>query len=217
MPRLIIGLTGLRGTEETGYTQAQAGKDTVADRLVAEHGFMRLGLADGVRESLYALDPYVGPVAGGVVPEHPSPSTALRLSEVVDSLGWERAKVEIEEVRALMQRMGTDAGRRVHGEHLWLALAAHKMAQHSPDQPFVITDVRFPNEGTWVNRQGGFVVRVERPDESVVVGANALHASETSWHGIKVDEVLLNDGTIEELHHRVDKLVRHLSLVRQQG
>lgn len=202
MPRTIIGITGRRGSPETGFVQAQAGKDTAALRLIEAHGFTKIALADGVRDSLYALDPFV--------PTHENGLTVhVRLADYVDELGWEAAKKN-PEVRALMQRMGTEAGRQVHGEDLWTGLVEHKISKLAPSAPVVVTDVRFPNEESWLRGIGGVVVEVYRPQELAGdLGANAAHASETmGW--IKPDHVLVNDGTIEQLHARMDLLLEQI-------
>lgn len=204
MPRTIIGMTGRRGSPETGYVQAQAGKDTAALRLTQDHGFTRIALADGVRDSLYALNPIV-------TVESPSfrPARTTRLAAYVDELGWEEAKKN-PEVRALTQRMGTEAGRQVHGEDLWTGLVEHKISKLGPLTPVVVTDVRFPNEESWLRGIGGVLVEVYRPQELAGdLGANAAHASETmGW--IKPDFTLTNDGTVEDLHRQVDLLLEQI-------
>lgn len=202
MARLIIGMTGRRGSSETGFVQAQAGKDTAAKQLIDAHGFVQIALADGVRDSLYALDPYVSYHANGLL-------QFRRLSEIVNELGWEQAKRN-PEVRALMQRMGTEAGRLVHGEDLWIDLVEHKIAKLGPDTPVVITDVRSPNEADWVKALGGVIVEVYRPEQlKGDLGDNAKHASETmGW--ITPDLTIVNSTTIPELHKQVDILMARL-------
>ena len=100
-----------------------------------------------------------------------------------------------------MQRMGTEAGRYIHGETLWTKLVEHKLGKLDRLAPVVVTDVRFPNEADWLRGLGGTVVEVFRPDELSpdLLGSNAKHDSETmGW--IHPDAVLRNDGTVEELH-----------------
>lgn len=202
MTRLIIGLTGRRGSDATGYVKAQAGKDTAADHLVTHRGFARIALADGVRDALYALNPWIITSGKDGVP--------IRLAMLVDLIGWEEAK-KVAEVRQLMQRMGTEAGRLIHGEKLWTDLVLTKIAALPPDQPVIIPDVRFPDEGEWVHSIGGTVVEVLRPDEledASGLGENAKHASETEF--IEPDHLVLNDASIAQLHTRIDSLVSSL-------
>src|SRR4051794_16838163 len=79
----------------TGY--ARSGKDTAAQVLINK-GFNRVAFADPMKNMLYALNPIV------------VECSELRLREIVDRDGWEGAK-RLSEVRELLQRVGTDAGR----------------------------------------------------------------------------------------------------------
>lgn len=139
----IIGLTGL----------ARAGKDTVAAHLIQHANFQRVAFADALRSAALALDPWVivadpaqvSPVAiseGHVLIQD---STPMRLTTVVHTMGWERAKDEVPEVRRILQRLGTEAGWKIHGEMLWVTPVLNTIATY-PATNFVITDVRFPTE-----------------------------------------------------------------------
>lgn len=156
-----------------GY--ARSGKDTVGEWLVAFHGYKRIGLADGVRDSLWALDPYV---AGG-----------RRLQDIIREVGWEQAKVRFPEVRALLQRMGTEAVRNIIGEDAWLRVAESKLSGRD-----VITDLRFKNEADFVRGHGGIVVQVTRPG----VGPVNAHASDRI--DIDPDFTIDNGGSIDDLY-----------------
>jgi len=167
--------------------KARAGKDTAGAYLVERHGYTRVAFADGVREVALAIDPYVC-------------DCPMRLSEMVDFGGWEDAK-RSPEVRRLLQVIGTEAGRRYFGAEVWVDLALRKAAKI--DGPVVFTDCRFPNEADAVAVDlGGLVVRIER------TGAGAgEHASETAMDGYPFDHVVTNDGTVEELHAALDRIV----------
>lgn len=199
MNTTIIGMTGKRGSKSTKFVQAQAGKDTAAERLISHHGFIKIALADGVRDSLYGLNPLA------LVDLGEGPVTT-QIAELVDALGWEEAKRQ-PEVRALMQRMGTEAGRDIHGEDLWTSLVEHKMRKLGDRPRVVVTDVRFPNEADWIRSIGGIVVEILRPQEFVDdLGSNAAHPSETmGW--ISPDVRLVNDSSIEALHQKIDRLM----------
>ncbi len=67
----------------------------------------------------------------------------------------------------------------------------------------VVTDVRYPNEAAMIRRNGGIVVRIDRPSLGPLTDT---HPSETSMEGFEYDEVILNDGTIQDLHDKVRKL-----------
>lgn len=181
--QLIIGLTGY----------ARSGKDTAAAVLTADHGFTRYGFADLLKKVARDIDPYV----------ETSPSRFERLSAVVDRLGWEKAK-SYEDVRRLLQRLGTEGGRDNLGDAVWVEPVMRRIvASHAPA---VITDVRFPNECAAVQQAGGYVVRVHRPG----VAAINAHPSDAGIDTLPVDLHLTNDGTVEQLHHQTSHLVARL-------
>lgn len=182
---MLVGVNGV----------AQSGKDSIAEHLIQWHGFKRVGFADALREFMYALNPIV---------EGPGLYGDWRYQDVFDSLGYEGAK-KVPEVRELLQRLGTDAGRRVLGEDIWVDTAVKRLL---PGVSYVFTDVRFPNEAAAVRDRGGQVWRVNRPGYGPVNG----HPSETALDGYRFDAVIDNDGSLKDLADRVDVL---LNLVAQ--
>lgn len=176
----LIGLVGY----------AQSGKDSAADAL-EERGYTRLAFADGVREALYALNPYVP------IPRHIQEDWKLwthmgntTMHELVEAVGWDRAKT-VPEVRRLLQFMGTEAGRDIHGADCWVNRA---MAKAPKGGRVVFTDVRFPNEADAIKRRGGYLVRISRPGYGPANG----HQSETNIDGIECDMLWHNDATLED-------------------
>lgn len=184
----------------SGY--AQTGKDTIAKLLVAKHGFTRLAFADKVRDGIYALNPIVDfrtTTRDGYIVE----SSTLRVAAIVDAIGWERAKTQYTEVRELLQRYGTEAGRLIHGYDCWVEGVEREIAEGNASR-YVITDMRFPNEYEMLERLGGRSVRVHRSG----VGAVNSHISDSyvppHTHSIQ------NDGTEEELEEQVIRLLEEL-------
>lgn len=171
---MIIGLSGV----------AQSGKDTVAELLVLNYSFKRLAFADGIKESLYRLNPVV-PVF-----EHHAP-----LQLIVDEKGWDYAK-GFNLVREWLQRMGTEVGREMFGEDIWVDQA---FKQVEPDQRFVFTDVRFPNEARRIKEHGGIMWRINRHNH----GAVNDHISEHAMDNFMFDHVIYNDGSLDDLADEV--------------
>lgn len=187
---MIIGITGY----------ARHGKDTVAQRLVDAWGYTRIGLADQVRVAALALDPIVECVD---LPAHAH--RKLRLSELVDEGGWETAK-GLPEVRRTLQRLGTEVGRGLLGEDIWI-----QMLERAIPKPLrarvVVPDVRFPNEAEWVMRHG-MIIKVVRPHFDN--GVDHTHESEAHIDELPYQALVMNDGTVEELWERVDAVMREL-------
>jgi hypothetical protein len=175
----VIGLSGY----------ARTGKDTVARILVDEYSFTRIGFADPLYELMLRLDPY-------------ATSAGTRLSTVVATYGWERAKDTFPEVRRLLQQHATPA-RELIGDDIWIRAAFRKM---EPDGRYVITDMRFPNEMRAVREVGGLTVRVHRPGYGPANG----HISETALDGERFAYEMWNAGTAADLRDDVADLVRFM-------
>jgi hypothetical protein len=189
---MIIGLSGY----------ARSGKDEAAKALI-EAGFIRLAFADKLREVLYALNPYVVDDTGY---EH------VNLQTVIDDYGWDGYKETPwgSEIRRLIQRLGTEAGRQTLWDSIWVDAT---MNQIIPGQNYVITDVRFPNEANAVKQAGGRVWRIERPG----VGPANTHASEVSLDDWDFDIVVANDVTIEEYHNKIRAVANAQDIMNRLG
>jgi hypothetical protein len=123
-----------------------------------------------MKELLLLLNPIVRSFA---FPKHPE-----RLATVVELQGWEKAK-ENPEVRALLQRFGTQVGRQGLGEDVWIGALAKSTKGFYADRKIVIPDIRFTNESDFIRKQmRGEVWGVDRPDFDNGLGANGTHESE---------------------------------------
>jgi hypothetical protein len=183
----LVGLMGYAG----------AGKDAVGNILVGRYGWGRVAFADALKEMVYALDPFVEVPDG----QDKEVTYHCRLTRVVDAFGWDGAK-GFDDVRRLLQRMGTEAGRKVLGEDVWVKAAQRKL--FTKPSGTVLTDVRFPNEIDMIKNTGGELWRVDRPG----VGPRNDHVSEHAWTGYGVDVVILNNGSLAALADVVDHAVR---------
>lgn len=175
----LIGLSGY----------ARSGKDEAAKVLVDHYQFTRVAFADKLKQFVYQQNPIIG-----VKPyfnwaeESPVGFTNVRLREVVDLYGWEGTK-ETEfkdEIRGILQRTGTEAGRKVISDNIWVDAA---LTGHPDDARIVVTDCRFPNEAQRIKDLGGIVVRVNRPGVKAV---NA-HPSESALDDWAFDYTLENN------------------------
>lgn len=190
--RKIIGMSGYAGS----------GKDTAAAELMfsADLDYTRVSFADKLREFALAVDDEVvirpgDPHYEVFAVEDGRPAIVL-LSDVLATLAgdWTEAKL-IPAIRRRLQRIGTDAGRNVLGENVWVDAVMADL----PDGPIVFTDTRFPNEAQAVTDAGGYVVRVTRPG----VDAVNAHVSETALDDWDFDAHLYNDGSAAELREQM--------------
>ena len=171
----------------SGY--ARSGKDTIADHLESL-GWHRAAFAQTLRASLEALNPIITSSDEGF----------LRYRDILGLVGYEAGKEIYPEFRELLQRMGTEVGRNLLGQNIWVE-ATMKSIQEAPSgTSWVLTDCRFPNEFEAVKAAGGSVWRVVRPG----IEAANQHPSEVALDAATFDAVLLNDSTIEVLFEQVD-------------
>jgi hypothetical protein len=171
-PRIeVIGISGY----------ARSGKDTIAEKLV-EMGYVRGSFADAIREALFILDPQI---------------FGKSLARLVNTHGWEKVK-SIEHVRELLQRFGTEVGREMFGDNIWIDYLFDRL----PDgAKIVIPDVRYPNEADAIINLGGALWRVERDGVQAVND----HISDSALDDYPFMNIVYNCGTIEELHAWVER------------
>lgn len=188
----LIGLCGDIG----------AGKDTVGAHLVDAHGFMRVGLADKLKE--VARDVF------GLEERHvwgTQEEKALPLPWVTDAAGEPRSG------RTILEMLGTEGFRDVD-PNVWVKYAMRKVeaihAEHGC--PVVIPDVRLSNEFQAIRAQGGWVwevVKVGGPDHG-----RTGHRSDQEWRSIPKDNrVVARYGDIKGLEDAVDIALHEGSLL----
>jgi hypothetical protein len=172
----FIGLHGFPG----------AGKDAVA-KILADYGYTRVAFADKLREALYVLNPVVLFGTDG---------QDIRVKDIVDTIGWDEAKRAYPEIRRMLQVIGTEVGREMIDQNVWVDAAFKGLDK---DKKYVFTDLRFENEHHAIDSRLGMLVKIERPG----VGAVNDHKSEKPLPDKWFDVRLINDGTLEDLHTKV--------------
>ncbi|MEU3713607.1 hypothetical protein [Streptomyces catenulae] len=181
--------------------RAGAGKDEIGRRLVRRWAFTRVAFADPLKEMALRVDPVVTyePAGFGPVP--------VRLSDVVNRFGWDRAKRRSPEIRRTLQRMGSAVRKQDPG--YWVNLAMDRVSVADAwNLPVVVTDVRHVNECEALKNRGFTLVRVNRP-ATPHLGVNAAHESETELDAYPADMTLTNAGPLAELHCAADRLVTY--------
>jgi len=209
---MIIGVCGFIG----------AGKDTVADYLTNFHGFRRESFANSLKDAVAQVFGWDRTMLEGRTKQ------AREWREQVDPWWAERLNMPNLTPRWVLQYWGTEVCRRAFHDDIWIASLENKLRTSKDD--IVISDCRFPNEIKSIKDAGGVVVRVVRGPEPEwyedAVNANrgengnyswatsrgrleklGIHASETAWVGTTFDDVLDNNGSIDDLFARVRGLV----------
>jgi hypothetical protein len=161
---MIVGFIGYKG----------CGKSTAARLLVERHGFIRTRFAEPLKKMLLALGCTPDEVDGDL---KETPCAALNGRTP----------------RHAMQTLGTEWGREMISQTLWLD--AWCRAVEGVDR-VVVDDCRFPNEASLIRERGGIIVEVKR--DGAGDGRDG-HASEAYVSAMRPEIILSNNGSIEEL------------------
>jgi hypothetical protein len=179
----IVMLVGICG-------KAGAGKDTIGDYLVEKHDFKKIALADPIKrlvKDVFALD------------DHTVYDRIAREQELERWSGWS--------VRKLLQFVGTELFREQIDDAIWVKSLWYKI-QDDKENNYVVVDLRFPNELQYFKdnaEEGEFMaIKVVRPGFDGSVGLKG-HASEA--YDLEGDFEVSNDGTMEDLYNKVDKIL----------
>ena len=165
IPRLI-GLTGRAG----------CGKDTVADYLTWA-GYQKYALAGPIKAGLNAMFGFT--------------------DEDWTDRSWKEApqgELAWRSPRYLAQTLGTEWGRALVADDIWLRLferAWNKLRCETLTVGMVVTDVRFANEAALIRRLGGAIVEIQRPGAAAV----EAHSSEEGVPADLIDVVVVNNST----------------------
>jgi hypothetical protein len=206
---MLIGIIGFAGS----------GKGTIGDILTREYDFVRLSFADAVKDTVSQIFGWPRELLEGDTVE------SRQFRETVDVFWSARFGYDVTP-RAMLQKMGTEAGRDVFHKDIWIHTVERRiknMQEWEYKTDFVIPDVRFPNEVDFINNSGGFVVRVVRGPNpewyDIALMANRqnkpelmknypVHYSEWAWIGQNCNYLLHNVGSITMLEADVKHMLK---------
>lgn len=213
MKKHIIGLTGLAGV----------GKDTVADLLVTHCGFRKLAFADALRAEVaegFGIDMRL--LTDPATKNEPSDALALRKCQhrpfiyaVVGTLAlreegpqnhadWALFLAAPRSPRQIMQWWGTEY-RRTQEPRYWSRQLLQRVVYYQRDggTRFIVTDVRFANEGDTLSAIGGLLWQVTRPGVDPETTPEGKHVSATDGSLFKPSTVIANARDIRHLQQLV--------------
>ena len=170
---MLIGITGRAGV----------GKDTLADRLVALHGYTKYSLATPIKALLNAR-------------------FGWDMEQWIDRNWKENGHAGGYSPRSWAQWLGTEVGRTIAGADVWVNLMADAYQECGVNM--VVPDVRFDNEARCIENMDGVIIKLERPDAPSV---NA-HVSEAGISQIYINYTFINRGTKDELLAAVETALK---------
>lgn len=185
---MIIMLTGRK----------RSGKDEAAKVLINNHGFIRYAFADPIKAACKVIFMLDEEQLDGSTKEIVDPRWGMTPREMYQYVGTELFRVKLPELSA-----GFNA---VVGDTLWVTrFVEWYRAYGATVKDVVITDLRFENELFMVAGTFGAEVvsiRIERDG----VDKSDMHASETAIDSLPVAYTVKNDGTIKELHAKIEAI-----------
>jgi hypothetical protein len=174
---------------------AQVGKDTAAEYLEKKFPgkVKRVGFADKLKEVCMLLfglshEQCYGPKE---VKEAIDPRYGLSSRAIMQGVG--------EKMREIFPDIWVDTV-------FYTTIPAY---QEEGFDCFVVSDVRYPNEGDKVHKEGGTLVKVLRDAGGVIHGAQ--HSSETAMKDYTdFDFIINNNGTFDEYYESLDRLINEI-------
>lgn len=208
---MIIGISGYIGS----------GKDTVADYLTTFKGFKRMSYAGPLKDAVASIFNWDRDMLEGTT------KSSREWRDQVDPWWAERLDIKHLTPRWVLQQWGTEVGRRAFHDDIWIASIENQL--RTTKDNVVISDCRFPNELKSIKRTGGITIRVSRGDNPVwhdaamtfskgyyssgykeameILESHNVHASEYSSVGLEYDYYVDNNGSIDDLHKKVDSII----------
>lgn len=168
----------------------RSGKTTIANVLVRDYGFTRIGFSDALKAMADTL------------------LRRMRIGNADLAFYKDAGKMEpIPEVggvsyRHLTQTLGTEWGRGEIHDNLWLNPVI--LPYRAAPMKLVVDDLRFPNEYEAILAEGGEAWRVARPSAKLPNG----HPSEGLLEGKDFDAYLFNDERVSHLEKHVHRLMQ---------
>jgi len=202
---MIVGIVGFAGS----------GKGAVSDILIRDYQFKRVSFADSVKDLVATMFSWPRELLEGDTKE------SREFREIKDEWWSNKFGYDVTP-RYMLQLMGTEAGRSVFHNDIWIHVAA-KRCENIDN--VVLPDTRFPNEIDFIRNAGGFVIRVVRGkepkwfDTAKLANSNVeeaketmkklnVHESEWAWIGQQIDYQIDNNGSLIMLESDVKHMIR---------
>jgi len=209
---MIIGLVGL----------INSGKGTVASHLVDNFNFRQESFASALKDAAAVLFDWPRYLLEGDTNE------SREWREIIDPWWSEKLNIPNFTPRYALQYLGTDILRTHFNSDIWFLTVQNKIRKN-PNQHFVISDVRFPNEVNFIKENNGKLIRINRgplpiwydtallankgntiAKEAMIKTYSSAHFSEWAWIGAEIDFQVNNNDTIENLKIQIDKILNKL-------
>lgn len=188
-----FGDDGTGGSRRLAFTGPKGSGKSTATGVLTGGGFVELAFADPLKQMLIRLTGvdaswFYDPAKK----EQVIPGLGVSARELCQAVGTECFRVALP---AALPRL------TLRGGSIWIHALLVELDRINSCN-VVVSDCRFPDEYAALKERNFTVVRVDRP--GLTANEFAAHASE---QGCPCDVAILNDGTVEQLHDCIAKLL----------
>ena len=183
---MIIGITGKK----------RSGKDTIADYLIDTRAFGGYKFATPIKNAVADIFLWDDRWVNGEFKETVDPRWGISPRQAQQVMGTELFRERMPEV---LEDFST-----LIGSDIWVKRFQYWYEGLPEHFNVVVSDVRFKNEAAIITAMGGKIIRVKRD----VLESNDTHASEVEMEMIEPHYVVVNNGTIPELHAKISILYK---------
>jgi hypothetical protein len=203
---MIIGICGFQSS----------GKDTIADYLIKEHGFIKISFASRLKDIIAIMFGWPRDKLEGLTKED------REWREQIDPWWSKTLQMPHLTPRYVMQYFATDLFRNKFHPDIWVKIVENelnKLIEQNTEQKIVISDCRFENEINMILRLGGKIIQVHREtpywfydyrNGEEPPNIKLIHRSEIEWIRCYRDYDITNDGTIEELYEKILQVIKYI-------
>lgn len=191
------------------YGRNRAGKTTLADMLVNEYDFVKMGFADPLRKivknyfgidgswkvntswKMYDDKKYLN----GIITLFSMVNDSDNIKHLIlDRVS--KATTKYQAYRITMELIGTNVFRNLILKNIWIAVLVFKLFRHSGQgSNIVIDDMRFNDERDMLDSLNTIFIKIKSPFEE----PNSGHESQKYIDGFKFDYMIDNDGSKKDL------------------
>ena len=169
------------------------GKDTIADYLVNNFGFIKISFGDSLKRASKDIFGFSDEQLWGNKKEIVDDYWGITPREILQFIGTDCLRVLVKNKFPSIE------------DNIWIMSLEKQLQKIISDgiTKIVIPDVRFPNEEQMIRKYNGEIIRVVR----CIDNNSDLHISENSLDLIKHDYVIYNQ-TLPQLYETVDHIMK---------
>jgi len=172
-----------------GYKRS--GKDTIADFLAANYGYRTIKIAEGLKNMVKNIFDFTDDQLENESKDLVDHRWGIAPRRAMQFFGTE---IMQHEVQKLLPGIGRS---------FWMRKIKTTLSSASPQDKFVISDMRFLHEYEDLKEFQPFIIKVTNPSVKCI----DAHCSETEFKDIPCHIEIINDGTLEALYEKVRYII----------